>query len=259
VSDAEGQILGRRAMRAPWNDCRLLDDQLALIIALAIDPGEDVPWDAGPGFGPAQAEGAAQLGAPLETGAPRADDAAAQVSPRSPPAPTRPAYHLGFAMGYGQVPGPGAGVVLGVREWPQALPLVLEATLWMPSTPGLAETAGAIRYWHADVGAQACPLRTGGSDVSLDLCAGMRVAMTTARARGFRDNVGATRWDVAPAVSFRFHWWITERLGLAIDLGAAVPLPRHTFVYLDGGAQEHTAFRGPPVRLWGGIGLMGRP
>jgi hypothetical protein len=262
VSDADGQILGRRVMRAPWHDCRLLDEHLALIIALAIDPGEDVAWDAGPGFAPsaAEGEGAQMLAAPQQEGTPTSDgDAKVRARAKESAASSAPALHAGFALGYGQVPGIGAGLVLGVRDWPRTLPLVAEATVWMPARPSLEDTLGHIRYWHADLGLQACPLRAVGTRVSLQACGGVRMALTAARPRGFRQDLDATRLDAGPALSLRLHGWVTESLGIAVDAGLAAPFPRTTFAYLDATGVEHVAFRVPPVRAWVSIGLLGRP
>src|SRR6185369_6409872 len=38
VSDASGRLLGRRTVRSGNPNCRSLDDQIAFVIAVAIDP-----------------------------------------------------------------------------------------------------------------------------------------------------------------------------------------------------------------------------
>src|SRR5947207_14748467 len=46
VSDRRGQVLGRRVLRAPGDDCAALTASLVLVIAIAIDPRAALPTGA---------------------------------------------------------------------------------------------------------------------------------------------------------------------------------------------------------------------
>lgn len=129
LTDSRGAVLGTRDLATQSASCRALDEELALVIALLIDP-------------------AAALGPPRRPPPPPLPLAAPSCPPvpPSPPAspPPRERWRVGLAVGgavaAGLLPGAGVGLVLrGEIVPPWFVPIQLGGAVWANAS---AETAG---------------------------------------------------------------------------------------------------------------------
>ena len=257
ISDARGGVLGERELqsaRAPAGaepECRALDDQLAFVIAVAIDPnvalaelpGELAPDDPG-----------ADLLAELEAHPPSTPAKAAATPRASAPAapdddperrePER--LHLlvaaGPTLGLGALPSVAGGLhmELGATLWRLALRGHLRLMLDQEET----SSDGSIELTSLALGAAACvePVRW---DVSFALCGGLQMARLGARALDFPGGPQAA-WLLGPRLELRISWALAQQLALVLSSALVSHWPKHRVSYT-AARVEREIFQVPPV------------
>ena len=233
-------------------DCRLLDDQLAFVIAVAIDP--DAALAQLPGEFADEGEPGEALLAELRANPPKS---APRPRPRSAPAPARadapvgppePGAALrvavGPAAGIGIVGAPGAGVgaelgfVLG--RWMHQV----RGAYWLPQTEPIPRSYGVeLGLWQLSL--ESCPELWGQAGWELRLCAGAVAARLSAEPRGFAGK-RHDRWLFGPSLGARLGRRLSGALSAVLAAGAQSLWPRHRVVYKrgEGTPEVHTV---PPL------------
>lgn len=256
ISDARGAVLGVRELESARGaagsepDCRALDDQLAFVIAVAIDPnvalaelpGELAPDDPG-----------ADLLAELEAQPPAAPATSAAAAPATParvardgelergePETLRFLVAAGPALGLGALPSTAAGAhaelgaALGRFALRGHLRLLLdqEATFRQASVEltsfalGLAGCVEPVRWL-----------------VSFELCGGVQAARLGARALDFPGE-SVQEWLVGPRLELRAARAITEHLAVVLGAALVSHFPKHRVSYTSA-RLEHEVFEVP--------------
>lgn len=241
LSDELGAVLGTREIASAAADCRSMDDDLGLVVALMIDAeatfaapppsSELIPRPAGP------------IAAPAQRGVP-----APAATVAAPPAPSwSAALRAGAVFSVGLLPSVGAGFAVRATVTPPWLfPVEVGGTLWAPQR--VTSTAGdfGAEIWMAYGSVAACPLAGERRGFFLAACLGLEVG--AAHVGGFGFEVDRAR-DVALAnVALAGHARraIVGPIFGALSLGVAVPFVRLDVVYESGG-QRREAFSAPPL------------
>jgi hypothetical protein len=240
ISDAHGAVLGERqiesarAARGAEPDCRALDDQLAFVIAVAIDPnvalaelpGELAPDDAGADLlATMQTQPRA---APAETAAaPAAAVAPPEELERGEPERLRLLAAAGPTLGFGALPSTAAGLhvdfgaALGRFALRGHLRLLLdqeetsrEARVELSSLAlGLAGCVEPVR-WH----------------VSFELCGGVQAARLEAQALDLPGDP-VQEWLLGPRLELRASRALAEHFALVLSAALVSHFPKHSVSY----------------------------
>jgi hypothetical protein len=255
LRDGGGQLVGTRELETHGASCTELDDSLALVIAVMIDPDAALSEPAAPPVAPpAPAPLIQPVPAPLPATPPG-------PAPTSPPAPAEPiqtqpvVLEAGASAALGLLPGVGAGL------WAAAtIPLRGELGLrlgvadWLPARKALEQ--GAAAEQRALVGwVGLCPLDRALGPVRALACGNLRLGWVRSTGIGF--DLGQ---EVSTAVALagvegrlraRLSGPLSAQLGLSID--AALRRDRVVYTLADGTSRE--AFALAPVVLTGDAGL----
>jgi len=251
VSNAEGRLVGRRALRAQVDECRAFDDQLAFVIAVAIDP--DVALAQLPGeFATIDDPGAELLGElrahPPRTDAGRSGAAAEPAAgvrdrPSSSASISAERAH-GVALQWGVAAGPVAGfampggtnvgaraeVALTTGRWSQRL----HGTVWLAREKASeADTLATLDM--AQLGIATCPQLWAASSLAFALCGGATLARVSVQPSGFA-GTQQERWIIGPTLETWLAWQFAAFARMSIRFGAQSLWPRYRFIYENGGS-----------------------
>lgn len=244
-SRRDGAPLGTRELVTRGADCRALDDDLVLVLALLVDP------DAA--LGPREAS-------PPSPEAPPAPPAAAPVvhervvvreivhAPAEPAAPWRVDAELAAAGAVGRVPGSALGAALAVRFGPRPLvtfevgaTILPAATLEVDGAPGRR-----VDLALADARLGYCPaVPLGGSGrVELGGCVGVRLGAIRTAGEGFAGAEPTTQGLADGAAGGRVSLGLVGPLRATLGATGLVPFVRHE-VRASQGARELLLSRQP--------------
>ena len=231
IEDEGGHALGTRDLRSGSASCHDLDEQLALVIAVMIDP------DAA--FRPAT---------PLAPPAVVVPRAIVAVPPLAPPLPERwrGGLHLGAVVALGLLPHPSVGVVVRGRVTPPRWPtLEVGAAIWAANQ---AESSGVgARFSLTEGFASLCPLHVDALGVGLDTCLGVRGGVIRVGGFGFALTEAHERPTVAASLEGRVRRRLAGPLVLALAPGLLAPLVRDHFYFLGAADQKLEVFRMAPL------------
>jgi hypothetical protein len=247
LRDGSGQLVGTRELETRGASCAALDDSLALVIAVMIDPDAALSEPAAP---PATPPAPAPLIEPAPAPPPAPPPALDE------PARTRPvALEAGASAALGLLPGLGAGLWAAATvplrgEWA----LRLGVADWLPARKTLEQ--GAAVEQRALVGSVGlCPLDRALGPVQALACANVRLGWVQSTGIGFDLGREASTAVVLAGVEGRLRARISGPLwaqaGLSID--AALRRDRVVYTLADGTSRE--AFALAPVVVTGDAGL----
>jgi hypothetical protein len=269
---------------SPSTNCRALDPQIVLVIALAIDPEvalEHLPTEL---LAPLQTQGdpAAELLAELRAEAeartqPREDSVAhpkpdarptpqaatsepAEKSERSrAPAPASRSVRLalsgGFAAGVKLLPKVSAGALLGLTlQLPRPWSIALTTILWLENDAALARPTSGSAAVHFLMGLgtlSLCASIVRLASTDWNGCAGMALGLRWSDAAALAHPANATRWEAAPMLSSGLSFARFDPLLLSMAVASDLPLERERFTYRDARGFDRVLFTPGPVAVWG--------
>jgi len=244
VSEAGGRVLGERdvvgaeAARGEEPDCRTLDDQLAFVIAVAIDPNAalaELPGDLAP-----EGDPGAELLADLQADPPRptprnagsstqdASLAAGESEPEERSARLHVVGALGGGLGLGMLPSAHPAVALEAGTglaW-----FMQRAHVALGPSQAVAAQGAAVELSWLELGAASCARVLAGSELALELCAGVLVGHLVATYDGSAGGV-RRRWLVGPRASARLTQSLIGPLSLGLEASALSVWPKHSVGY----------------------------
>jgi hypothetical protein len=236
LADERGTVLGARDLETPATSCRVLDEQLALVIALLIDPEAATapPWPP-----------RAPITPPLPIVVERVE-----VPGFVAPPPARERWHesleVGTAFAVGLLPGAAVGLTLRAEITPPSfLPLELGGTVWLDGRVDVSGKGSVLSLSYGLLGL--CPLTLIRARTRLVGCAAMEVGAVRAVGYGFHTSQGEERPIVQAALEGRLKQRIVGALELGLSLGVTVPFKRARFFYLDASGAEQELFRMSPI------------
>lgn len=272
LSDPLGKVLGRRVMQFAGAQCSVIDEAVALVIAVTLYPNTSLlergiplepstaaslqalfgqePTDPDPSALPdavaAPAPAATSSGDRTEVPA-SPDDRAPSAPGGAPPTRASPwRYGVGAAAtaGFGQLPGLSPGIsaqlwLTPLDAWPIEAAMVL-----LPETTAQAERAtGRVRFDLLAVSLALCPWQPDWLR-GLALCAGAEVGRLRVRSGDFpRGDMTADDAVVSVFGAARLHVRLAGPLQLRIALPIAVPLAQHRYTFEADDGSSQTLFR----------------
>ncbi|XXX73840.1 hypothetical protein WMF30_39960 [Sorangium sp. So ce134] len=247
VADADGALLGTREIATASPRCGAIDEELALAIALMIDPGARLS----PGA-PAPPAAPAPPPAPSPAPAPSQPQVIVQrvLIPVPPPAPPPPApwrveVGAGPLFGLGLLPSPGVAAAIRARLTPPRLwSFEVGGAVWFPNeaTTGASST----RFSWGEGFVSACPVSLG-SATRLSACAGARLGALRVSGLGFGVDRADERLTAGGALDVRLTRRLVGPVTAGGGVGLIVPLVRDRFFYIDAQGQNREVFQMAPL------------
>ena len=251
MTDAAGALVGTREIESDEVDCRALDESIALVASLMIDPDAPLRAEATPVAAPEpapapepQVETATVLPAPPPEPCDCEDNAAREAAAATP-------WRLGLSadgvLALGLLPGVAIGAGLRIEVVPPGfVPLEIAAAFFPQTRDQLRDGAGAdlLAAW-GEVGI--CPVSPLDGIVRVLACTAIEVGTIQSRGFGFDLSLDDEALLVAASARVRMSARVAGPLVLALSVGAAVPFERPRFYALDGDGAERELFRVAPV------------
>jgi hypothetical protein len=235
LSSAEGTLLGTRDLDGSGEACRALDEQIALVVALLIDP------EAALGPRPPPAE------------APRVVVERVFVPvPAAPPArePWREGLSIGPALALGLLPGAAFAVTLRGEITPPGLfpfeiggAVFLDAHATPAGAPSLSSKGATLSLSYGILGL--CPLAWRSGGTRLAACAEIQVGALRAVGYGFAtgSGVGHEQAVVQASLAGRVARRLVGPLEIGLGLGLVVPLRPVSVYFVDAAGTQEELFR----------------
>jgi hypothetical protein len=253
LRDAKGTLLGTRELATEKPSCDALREQLALVIAVMIDP------DAGsrPKPGPSANASAAGTTPPIYI-----IQHEQVVVAEKPKGPTwRFDGGAGITTGVGLMPAPHAGIhVGGIITPPFPLPapwaVGLEGygSVYL-DTEASAERGASAVFSLISVGSSLCPVQLFGGWGSFSVCGGGQLGALRVRGKGFDAAREELYGLVNLASGVRLSVFLLKPIVLRLSVDSVLPLVRDRFSYIGQDGQQHELFRAWPLTISGAGGL----
>jgi hypothetical protein len=248
VTSADGNILGTRELRSEAASCRSLDDELALVIALLIDP------EAALRPPPPASQPAAAAAPPAQVVVRHEPVYVPVPGPREPPAwsvgiGAGPLFALGLL--------PGIGIGLGVHtmlEAPWLWPVEISGTLWLENE-ARAQTGGVAQFRLATGGLALCPISAKAGRTRAFACAGGHLGSLRMRGQQFEIDREQEVLAADVAMTGRVVHRIAGPMTASAALALLLPLQRDRFYVRDSSTTTHEVFRMAPVATTLGLAL----
>ena len=260
IADARGTILGTRQLKSENADCRAIDEPLAFVIAVAIDPNAalaqlpgELAQEEDPGSAllaelraqraletqPASASARTPVATPASVPA-----SASELSAASEPAPpVQLRIALEPALGLGTLAEPDAGGVLGVGVAFGDLALWLRALAWLPQEDEVLDRDASVQLSTYGLALAVCPFALRRPPWSGTMCAGAGADWYNAEPSGFGSS--QDRWVFGPDLELRAGiepgaaWW------LGVSAVVQSRWPRREIGYYDGSGQLQPVYSTP--------------
>lgn len=252
----DGTVLGTREIWTNSADCRAMDDDLTLVLALLVDPRGSAALEppappASPAAG-ASARPAASSSASPGASPARAGEPAAEAEPAPAPAPGSPprwvaAVRAGGVFSLGLFPSVGSGLSVRAALTPPGFVAVeVGGVAWTEQRASSPVGPFGADMWIAYGTLAICPLATERSGFLWAACTGVEVGAVHAGGYG----PAATYERDVPIASFalgaRVRHAITGRFFGAAGLDLSVPFVRPD-LYYRAAARDREIFTGAPI------------
>lgn len=230
-----GDILGMRDLDTREASCRAFDEELALVVALLIDPNAALTAPGAPRLVPTPP--------PPQVIHERVLIPVFVERPSPPPGePWGESVGVGPVFAAGLLPGASAGVSLrGEITPPRLFPIDVGGAVWLDAATDVAGRGATLSLSYGFL--SLCPLTVGTGGTRLRACGGVQVGAIRASGHGFLVSGGQEHVVVQPALEGRLTRRLLGPLELGIGLGVAFPLVRTRLFYLDGSGAEQELYR----------------
>ena len=243
-----GEVLGVRELGSAEPDCRALDDELALVIALLIDPGALIqpilPAIASSAPGPSPAPLAAPLPArlvPLVSFLPQPCP-----QPIAPSAPWRFEGSGGAIGGMGVLPGMAVGVIAKLRVTPPRWPTIeLGGAFWLPDRRVIGAVGASFSLGWGSL--MVCPLGLGAAGNRAELCVGGLAGSLRAEGVGLESSSPSEQPELDVGTELGYRRRLIGPLTVSLGLALFVPIVRARFYYADSHGQRRDLFQQAPI------------
>lgn len=248
LTGADGTVLGTREIWTASADCRAMDDDLTLVLALLIDPRASIAQD--PPAAPASP--AASSSASAATSPAPASEPAAEAEAEPAPAPLPPrrwaaAVRAGGVFSLGFFPSVGSGLsVRAALTPPGFVAIEVGGVAWTEQRASRPEGTFGADMWIAYGALAICPLGTDWGGFLWAACAGLEIGAV--HAGGYGPAITYTQ-DVpiaSLALGARVRRAIVGRFFGAAGLDLSVPFVRPDLYYRAAG-QDREIFTGAPI------------
>jgi hypothetical protein len=240
VADGAGKVLGTRKLSHAGADCRAIDEEVSLTIALLIDPDALLS--------PAAASSGAKAPRPAPAfSAPPASLRVEHLSPRVP-APWHAAFLAGPVVSFGALPTVGVGVqIRGLFTPPRFFSFQIGGSVWAPATVSFGPEGTS--FFMALGTVSACPLAGLALGFRYAACAGVEVGAIRASGFGFPLARERERPHAGGVLEGRVVRILKAPFALSGGVGLSVPFVRNRFYYVDPAGAEREVFVSSPVAV----------
>lgn len=290
VIDGSGRWLGSRDLSIGLLDCSALDEALALVIAVTINPESGLAG--GSILSPEMAatldglfsRDAAEVAA-SEQAAEASEATASTAATRTAPKPERMAlepaadgndvapnpYHgsrvvetvsafylnAAAALGVGLQPGIAPGFSVEVAyESNRLLRLGLRGSLSVPTEENAGTDASRnARFNVLSLTPLLCPFSSSLGPHTISGCAGLQVGAIQVRPSGFSVKTKTSELILNPTFEFRLKWKVHEYISPRLGVAAIVPLIQHAFSYRNKEGVTSELFRMGQIALGAELGV----
>ncbi len=227
IRDSKGALLGTRDLDRPDASCDGMNDPLALVIAVMIDPEAKLtstPTPLGPALPALPVE-------PPPPPPPVTEPPPPEAPKPSPKSPLRVEGSVGGALSLGLAPSPDPGAMIGGILYPPGIPIGLRGytALFLPLETEKDGAKGTFDLFY--VGSALCPTLRGKFAVGM-ICIGGQLGVVRSHAdtknRGIEEK-SLLLWN--GVTEARVTVPIIAPVALTAGVGAVVPILRPTFQY----------------------------
>jgi hypothetical protein len=207
------------------DECALLVDAAALMIAAAIDPelGAGTPTASPTSREPSGIPLAIPAPEPTRTSALPPISAPSTKPAAKPPRPLRGTLAVAAALDTGALPRPAGGLLVRAGLLTRRLRVELGAVHWFTQRVEIAGTTASADLRLTAAQLQACP-RLIYRRLEVPLCAGLELGAMHGAGHGLALTSTDRRTWLAALADARLLWAPLARLALGVELGLAVPL-----------------------------------
>lgn len=244
-----GVVLGTREIANAAADCRAMDDDLALVIALMIDP--DSALAPAPPPSPRASASTMPVAQPLAASTMPVAPPPVAPPPVAPPpvAPPRFRFALrgGPAFSFGLLPSAAAGVAMHFTVVPPGgFPLELGGVLWAPQRTSSPGGDFGADLWMAYGALAACPLAGDARGFSWAACVGLHAGAAHVGGFGFEAALARDIALASLALGGHVRRTFAGPVFGALGLGLSIPFVRLDVYYRTGG-ERREVFSAPPL------------
>lgn len=248
VVDAAGQRVGLRELSSDKLECRSIDDELELVMALLIDPSA--------ALAPPVIAQEPLVSQPIALAPPRAPLPAPVCPPLAPsPTPWRVGVEAGPIASLGLLPsGVGVGVQLRAHVAPPRGPsFELGGSFWLDSAVHTthADPAFSLAYGWLSV----CPVDVEVGGNGLSACVAAQLGSLSVSAPALPSAFHQEQLVFSLAAEARLRRRFAGPLFGGLALGLAVPTVRDRFYFTDPAGARHDVFQAAPIAALLDLGL----
>ena len=239
-----GAVLGTRKLTSGDASCAAITRDVALVVALMIDPEAALRPAPQP---PAESLAAPAQPPPGATETPSSPAFPPRPAPvAAPPAPWRLHLAAGPVIGAGLLPAVGVGVrVRAAITPPRLFPLEIGGEIFAPVR---ADKDGqGVELTLAQAFVRACPLSGTRGAWGFAACAGIDAGSVHGAGFGFSVNRAAELFVVAAALGGRLDVHLTSAVVISAGADLAIPFLRGRFFYDGAAGERREAFLTAPV------------
>lgn len=248
VADDTGKVLGTRALVRQTTDCRSMDEDVILTVALLIDPDAALapPPDKAP---PPATTAPPPLNTPVPVASSPVPPLPVSPSPSVADRPRKPwnaAFLGGPILSFGALPNVGVG--LQIRALVTPVPVFafqVGGSVWAPQTASFGATGG--QFFLATGALSACPLTGVARGFRYAACAGAEAGLLHAGGVGFPVQLQRDNPVVNGVLEARVVRAFAGPLAGSLGLGLSVPFLQRQYYYLDSAGAEREVFATSPV------------
>jgi hypothetical protein len=238
LRDSGGAQLGMRELESDVAECAELRENVALAVALMIDP-EAVLHPAPPRQAPPPTVVVQRVEVPVAV---------------EPPVPWKVEPAVSVVFGGGFMPGASVGALVSTTLLPPRFwPVEIYGGVW--GAQGVAAQASATtRFTSAFGGLGLCPLRVRGDDLSFQLCAAGQVGVVDSDPTGFVTAQGGSLPTVHLVADAHLSLHLTTAVAGRLGGSLAFALLRSQFVF-DDSAGTQQLFNAPLLAATADLGI----
>lgn len=258
VSSPDGTVLGERTIDREDVDCRILDETLALVIAVMIDPEaaltpepEEPANDHDDSDSTLEDEPEEESATLVDHAEPESEEPVV-VEPDEgspPPTPFRTDLAASFQLGLGSLPGVALGTAAGViLDPPRFWPIELEIGGFLGAHAERLDGPGSARFDQLSGGLLICaPFER--RSIRVHGCFGVHAGAVRAQGEAFDSVHRQWRPVVNAAIRARLLWNPWRFLVLRVGVTLVVPFIRDRFLFADEQGQRLVLFEPFPVSV----------
>jgi len=242
VADGAGKVLGTRKLSHAGTDCRAIDEEVSLTIALLIDPDAMLS----PPAASSERKKPRPPAAEAQEVAIWRELASAPAPVKRVPVPWHAAFLAGPVVSFGALPKVGVGAqIRGLFTPPRFLSFQIGGSVWAPATVSFGPEGTS--FFMALGTLSACPLAGLARGFRYAACAGLEVGGIRASGFGFPLAGERERLHVGGVLEGRVVRMLKAPFALSMGFGLSVPFVRNRFYYVDPDGAEREVFVSSPV------------